>query len=115
MKKTKLIVFIMIAIFLIIIPLTINASQINPDDYKTAEPSATEVKDMYSFGGRVAGVIQVVGTMVSAGTMIIIGIKYVVASAEEKADYKDRMIPYFIGAVLLFGASNIVKILYNII
>ena len=45
--------------------------------------------------------------------MIIIGIKYVMASADEKAEYRERMRPYFIGAVLLFGASNIVKLAYN--
>lgn len=68
---------------------------------------------MYKFGGSVAGIIQIVGTIVSAGAMIIIGIRYVVASADEKAEYKERMFPYFIGAVLLFGASNIVNILYK--
>jgi len=114
MKKTKYLVLILIMLILIIFPLNVNASQINPGDYKSNGPSATEVKDMYNFGGSVAGVIQIAGTIVSAGAMIIIGIRYVIASADEKAEYKERMYPYFIGAVLLFGASNIVKILYNI-
>lgn len=112
MKKTKIIILAILAVIMIIIPLTVNAID-NPDTYKPTGPSTDDVKDMYKFGGSVAGVIQIVGTAVSAGAMIIIGIKYVVASADEKAEYRERMIPYFIGAVLLFGASNIVKIAYN--
>ena len=54
-----------------------------------------------------------VGTIVSVSTMTIIGIKYVIASSDEKAEYRERMIPYFIGAVLLFGASNIVNIIFK--
>lgn len=115
MKKISIVILTVLAIIMIILPLTINAAQINPDDYgKNITPNATDVKDMYKFGGSVAGVIQIVGTAVSAGAMIIIGIRYLVASADEKAEYRERMIPYFIGAVLLFGASNVVKILYKI-
>ena len=45
---------------------------------------------------------------------MIIGIRYVMASADEKAEYRERMLPYFIGAVLLFGASNVVNIIFEI-
>lgn len=116
MKKTKIIILAILAVIMIIIPLTVNAtynSQIPTENYKSSGPSTADVKDMYRFGGSVAGIIQIVGTAVSAGAMIIIGIKYVAASADEKAEYRERMIPYFIGAVLLFGASNIVKIAYK--
>lgn len=114
MKKTNFIVFILTIIMIVIIPLTINASTINPEDFNTDGPSKEDVKEMYKFGGSVAGVIQVLGTIVSVGAMMIIGIRYVVASADEKAEYRERMLPYFIGAVLLFGASNIVNVMYKI-
>lgn len=115
MKKNKVIVSILIMMLLLIFPLTIKASQIgiDPDKYKSEGPSATDVKDMYKFGGSIAGVIQIVGTIVSVGTMMILGIRYVLASADEKAEYRERLLPYFVGAVLLFGASNIVKMIYN--
>ena len=114
MRKIKVITLISIMLLLIIFPLTLNASQINPDNYSSSGPSAADVKDMYAFGGSIAGVIQVVGTIVSVGAIMIIGIRYMVASADEKAEYRERMLPYFIGAVLLFGASNIVNMIYKI-
>ena len=112
MKKTKILVLILITMLLIILPLTTNASgyQINPDNYKSDGPNEEEVKEMYKFGGSIAGVIQIVGTIASVGAIMIIGIRYMMASADEKAEYRERMIPYFIGAILLFGASNVVRI-----
>ena len=118
MKKTKLLFVMLVAVLVLIFPLTINASdgsKINPEKYNSSGPSDSDVAEMYKFGGSVAGVIQVVGTAVSVGAMLIIGIRYVMASADEKAEYRDRMIPYFIGAVLLFGAVNIIKIIDSII
>jgi len=113
MKRTKIIVLMLIMI-LIIFPLTINATQIDPNDYESSGPNAADVKDMYKFGGSVAGAIQIVGSIVSVGVIMLLGIRYMLASADEKAEYRERMVPYFIGAILLFGTSNIVKIAYNI-
>lgn len=115
MKKYKVLLSILIALLILIFPLIINASQINPTDYKSDRPTDSEVKDMYLFGGSIAGVIQVVGSAVSIGALLIIGIRYVVSSADEKAEYRQRMIPYFIGAVLLFASVNIIKIIDSIV
>ena len=111
MKKTKLIILLLITLLIIIFPLTTNSTQINPGKYQPDNIKNSDVKQMYNFGGSVAGIIQIIGTAVSAGTMIIIGIRYAIASADQKAEYKERMLPYFIGAVLLFGASNVVAII----
>ena len=101
-------------LIMIIIAPTINAldlnSQINPDNYETY---TTEDSETFKFGGRVAGIIQIVGTIVSIGALIVIGIRYAVSSVEDKAEYKERMLPYIIGCVLLFGSTNIVNILYK--
>lgn len=87
----------------------------NPDDYEPDNLKASDVKEFGEYGGRVAGIIRVVGTIVSVGALMIIGIRFMLGSAEEKAEYKDRMFPYVIGAILLFGASNLVDIIYRIV
>lgn len=111
--KTSLLILILVLTSTILFPIISNAT-INPENYKPDSIVKSEMDGIDSIGEKIAGAIQIVGTMVSVGTMIIIGIRYVVASADEKAEYKERMIPYFIGAVLLFGASNIVNIIYQI-
>ncbi len=59
------------------------------------------------------GIIQIVGTIVAVGVIMVLGIKYMMGSAEEKAEYKKTMLPYFIGAILLFAATNLAGIVYT--
>ena len=73
----------------------------------------TGAEDLENEGGKIVGLIQVVGTIVSIGMIGILGIRYVLGSAEERAEYKKTLIPYFVGAVLIFGASNLTQIIYE--
>lgn len=118
MNKTKLIILMLliITVLVILFPLTVDALSLeNAEYYKPEEITKGDVDQAYKFGAVIAATIEVIGTAVSIGAMIIIGIKYVAASADEKAEYKERMLPYLIGAILLFGASNIVNIIYQIV
>ena len=45
--------------------------------------------------------------------LIILGIKYMMGSAEEKAEYKKTLLPYFIGALFVFGAGAITTVIFN--
>ena len=45
---------------------------------------------------------------------MVIGIKYMMGSAEEKAEYKKTMIPYLVGAIILFAAVNIAGVVVNL-
>lgn len=44
----------------------------------------------------------------------ILGIKFMIGSAEEKAEIKDALIPFIIGCIVVFGAFGIWKIFINI-
>lgn len=58
-------------------------------------------------------VIRVVGTGVSLIMLSYLGIKYMMASPNEKADFKKSAMIYVVGAVLVFGASNLLSIILN--
>lgn len=62
----------------------------------------------------ILGFIQVVGSVVSVIGLMAIGIKYMLGSIEEKAEYKQTMIPYIIGMILVFSGSVIPQIIYQI-
>ena len=64
-------------------------------------------------GNKILGLIQVIGTFISVGALMLIGIRYMLGSTEERASYKKSMMPYIIGAIVLFGAVNIVSMIYN--
>ena len=64
--------------------------------------------------GTILSVITNIGILLSVIMPAILGIKYMLGSVEEKAEYKRDMIPYLVGAVLLFGVCTVVKILQAI-
>lgn len=84
---------------------------------------APEIKDLFSdigtdtetIGNKVLGIIQVVGTIATVAVLMILGIKYMVGSVEERASYKKTMLPYIIGAILIFAAVNLTAMIYNIV
>ncbi len=111
-KNKVFVILINLILILFIISNTVFGSLVDvfKGSINTNGSGASEVKDK---GGRIVGVIQVIGTMVAVGMLIILGIKYVLGSADQKAEYRKTMIPYFIGAVLIFGFSNITQIIYE--
>ena len=60
-------------------------------------------------GANIVSIITTIGIIVALIVLLILGIKYMMGSASEKAEYKKTMIPYLVGAVLIFGASAIAK------
>ena len=55
----------------------------------------------------IVSVIETVGVISSVIILIVIGIKYMLGSVEERADYKKTMIPYLIGASANPCISNV--------
>lgn len=58
--------------------------------------------------------LMAVGIIVMFIVGTIIGIQYMVASAEDKAKVKESLVPYIIGCVVIFGAFTIWSIAVNI-
>ena len=69
--------------------------------------------DIQTVGQKIMGIINTVGVVVAVVILMVLGIKYMMGSAEEKAEYKKTMIPYIVGAVLIFGATTIANAIYN--
>lgn len=59
--------------------------------------------------------LQIAGTGISIIVVTILGIKYMTASVEAKAEVKKEMMPVLIGMGLLFGAVNLIAIATDII
>lgn len=87
---------------------------ISPDDFEPAEDTSTNQKALAK-AGKVVGAIQAIGNIVSIGALIVIGIKYMIGSVDERAEYKKTMLPYLIGAILVFSGANVVQLIYNVI
>ena len=118
MKKTKKILILLVILLLctLFFETTVKAAGSgDTTDLDYYRPSDTgmnsELKDK---AGIALGIIQTVGSVISVIALAVIGIKYMLGSVEEKAEYKKTMMPYIIGAIMVFATSNIVSILYNL-
>lgn len=60
-----------------------------------------------ALASNVLGFVQFVAYAIALGMLIYVGIKYVMASANEKADLKSALVKYVIGAIIIAGASTI--------
>ena len=84
----------------------------NLDEYKDTGTESRSLKDKL---GVVFSVVNAIGVILSVIILIILGIKYMLGSVEEKADYKKSMIPYIVGAAILFTGSFLPQLIYDIV
>lgn len=102
-KISKIVISILIVIF--IITISVSSFAIKPSDITGADYSGDFDLD---FVDKITDLVKTIGIFIAVGAMMIIGIKYVTGSVEEKATYKKSMIPYLAGCFVLFGAAVLV-------
>lgn len=73
-----------------------------------------QTDDLTKVGNNIVTIIQVVGIVIAVIVLLVIGIKYMMGSASEKAEYKKTMIPYIVGAVLIFAGTSLVRVIYSL-
>lgn len=56
-----------------------------------------------------------IGIIVAVAVGIVLGIQFMVASAEDKAKVKEAIIPYVVGCIVLFGAYPIWTYVVNLV
>ena len=91
-----------------------SSGTINPDNYKPSGLTASDYYTPFKFAGNILTPIITVGVVISITMVMVLGMKYMLGSVEEKAEYKKSMIPMLIGAILLFTSSTIVGIIFSI-
>lgn len=121
-KKKMIIIFILflfifsVAIFSTISMAADNEKLTNPLENPGAfEPSSmTKAGKLKSLGNTIIGIVQFIGSFTSVIALIVLGIKYMTGSVEEKAEYKKTMVPYVIGAILVFATTNLLGIVNSV-
>ncbi len=119
MQKTMKIVSTLLVVMMLLFTVStvVNASDIN-SVLTQMDEGKNNVGDtangVAKIGGQIASILTTVGMVVAVLVLLVLGIKYMMGSASEKAEYKKTMIPYVVGAILILGASAIVRIIFSI-
>ena len=115
MNKTIKIMSIVLMVSIMVLFLSTNVfavdkiiGDLNPDYNVEGSERLTNV------GQQIISIISIVAIVISVIVLLIIGIKYMMGSASEKAEYKKTMIPYLVGAVIIFGAGAIAQVVVNL-
>lgn len=90
-----------------------SSSDLGLGDLNGYKGGKAESPTLQNKANNILGLIQVVGVVVSVVMLMAIGIKYMLGSVEEKAEYKSSLMPYIIGAFILFTGSVIPNIIYQ--
>lgn len=115
MKKSMKILSIMLVAIMVVMMLStvVSATNVfNPSDVAD-NLSDDGLQGISVLGGKIVSAVTMVASIVSVLVLVILGIKYMMGSAEEKAEYKKTLIPYFVGAILVFAASAIAGAVYT--
>ena len=111
MKIGKIIVTVLLVVIILTSAVSVVFAEIDPNAYKPS-PVGTENKLM-DIVKPIVGAINMIATIIFVVAIIILGIKYMTASVEERANYKKTMLPILIGGLLIFGTTTILNLILN--
>ena len=111
--KNKVLKVIVIFCILIILLQISSFATLTPREINGNTTISSEL-ELKGAAENILGIIDLGGTILAITIMIIIGIQYMKSSLEQKAQYKEKLIPYAIGCLLLFAAPKIASAIYKI-
>lgn len=83
------------------------------DKYKPDDPKSQEAKELTDRVSIVLGAVRNIGIITAVISLMIIGIKYILGSIEEKSKYKETLLPWVIGCIILAMGTTLVSVVYD--
>lgn len=114
MKK----VLSMLTIVLMIACICTSVSAVSVDGIMSATDNAVSTEaaeSMNKLGGTIVGYITSAAMVIAVVMIAVLGVMYMMASSEGKAEYKKNFMPLLIGALLVFGAATVAKIILGLV
>ena len=107
MKKT-LYVLLFVPIILILLSSTVLADDIT--SAMTGVGQSTGNAKILTIGGQILSVVLAIAQVAAIISLLVMAIKYMISAPADKAEYKAKLVPYIIGAVLIFASATFLSI-----
>lgn len=106
LEVKKALFVILLVVFVLAIFNTASFAIVNPGDY---EPTFNEgeAQSIIHKGIPVLKVLRTIAAVVSIGALVVMGIKYMLGSVEQKSKYKETLLPYALGIVMVVSLTTI--------
>lgn len=112
MKKFMLRVLPVLMVLAVV--LTTNVFALNIDDTFTHASETNSITAATDTISKVWGTVLTLLQILAVAAIVVAGVKYMFAGADEKATIKQGLLVLAIGAILVFGASTVVKLLISV-
>lgn len=118
MKKTLKVIFIIAVMLFGLLGVSQNISFAEKADVggtldNVNSATGGNIGDAATIGGNIVNWIWGISIVVAVVVVMITGLKFIVGSTQEKAEYKKSLIPLVVGVLILVFATTIVKVLFG--
>lgn len=118
MKKTLKVIFIIAVMLFGLLGVSQNISFAEKADVggtldNVNSATGGDIGDAATIGGNIVNWIWGISIVVAVVVVMITGLKFIVGSTQEKAEYKKSLIPLVVGVLILVFATTIVKVLFR--
>lgn len=116
-KTKKVLMFIATLVFVLGMcsSVVLAADPSNIMDGMNSANKNTNTKELTNLGGNILDILQVIGIIAGAIILVVLGLKYMMGSLEEKAEYKKTMIPFVVGAIVVMAAPTLTKGIFTMV
>ena len=90
------------------------ADDVSPITSSITKDKISDTSGATTIASNIVSWIWIISIIVAVVVLMYTGLKFIVGSTQEKAEYKKTMIPYLVGAILIFGASAITKVVVGL-
>lgn len=117
-RQTKILFIVLLIIILVIANFNISIAapgdEIDPGYYEPNISDASDVEVLTQNVGIILGIIRNINVAIAVIVLMIIGVKFIIGSVEQRATYKEQMKPYIIGVLLAASGTTLVSYIYNV-
>lgn len=111
MNKAIKIISALIMVVMITTAMSTVFATVNPKD--VVEVDGPSVDSLKTAAGKILRTIRNVAATAAVVIIAIFGIKFMIGSTEERAEYKKSFIPLIVGIVVVLGASWIADLIWG--
>jgi len=115
MNKVMKIVSVLLMVVMLTATLsTMSFATLKPGDIESGTASLTGTDTtIKNIGKTILDIIRNIAAILLVVLLAVLGIKFMMGSAEEKAEYKKTFIPLIIGAIVLISAFSLASFLFS--
>lgn len=112
MLKKLLIIFLILILTVPTISIGVSGD-LNDYEPRLNEEDVSGFNSAIKIGGLILRAIRIIGIIGTVIGIAILGIKTMIGSLEEKAEYKEKILPFIIGCLIIVSSTFIVGQVYN--